>query len=411
MAWLAPALRPLSLARAPHLPAALLALLVLALALAGGVAYARLVERRAIRAVAPLPLSQKMQGRALQAEAFRQSDLLPLYGASELQHGGSANPSLLFQHGPTGFLVFPIGHPGSTALNYVQALAAVGSTARGKKVAFTFTPDEFFHTARQDAYDGSYSRLHAYALAFSPDLSFELKREVAARMLDYPRTAPKDPLLAFALRQLIAGSPLNRALYLAAVPLGRLATMVFCLQDHWATLTALAALGPVSAAPAAPARLDWPALLAAADQTARAQATNNPFGFKNEFWDMFKQDARRFHNEQSDQDLQRLLDRSPGRTDLELLLRTVRELGAQPLVLVAPLPGAFSDYTGVTPQGRAGYYAQIEAIARRYNVPLLDFADHDLDRFFVEDRVSHPSPKGWMFFDQALDAFVHGALP
>src|SRR5207248_9366309 len=47
--------------------------------------YARGMARRSIHALASELLEQKNQGRALQAEAFRQPDLLPLYGTSELQ--------------------------------------------------------------------------------------------------------------------------------------------------------------------------------------------------------------------------------------------------------------------------------------------------------------------------------------
>jgi poly-D-alanine transfer protein DltD len=44
-------------------------------------------------------------------------------------------------------------------------------------------------------------------------------------------------------------------------------------------------------------------------------------------------------------------------------------------------------------------------------VPLLDFAEHDTDKYFLIDPWSHLSRKGWIYFDRALDAFYHDALP
>src|SRR5436309_4218307 len=68
----------------PHLGPIVVALLLVMGGLVGWGQYARSVEGRNIHALAPLLFSQKIVGSALQAAAFRQSDLLPFYGSSEL---------------------------------------------------------------------------------------------------------------------------------------------------------------------------------------------------------------------------------------------------------------------------------------------------------------------------------------
>ena len=46
-------------------------------------------------------------------------------------------------------------------------------------------------------------------------------------------------------------------------------------------------------------------------------------------------------------------------------------------------------------------------LARRYHFPLVEFEDHDADPTFLIARREHPTPKGWMYYNRALDNFFH----
>jgi len=46
-------------------------------------------------------------------------------------------------------------------------------------------------------------------------------------------------------------------------------------------------------------------------------------------------------------------------------------------------------------------------LAQRYHFPLLQFEDHDADPDFLIAHREHPTPKGWMYYDRALDDFFH----
>ena len=72
-----------------HLLSALAAILILSVTLTGGYLHARWLESRYVHALAPKPLRQTNLGSALQKEAFKYPDLLPLYGSSEI----SSSPS------------------------------------------------------------------------------------------------------------------------------------------------------------------------------------------------------------------------------------------------------------------------------------------------------------------------------
>jgi poly-D-alanine transfer protein DltD len=93
--------------------------------------------------------------------------------------------------------------------------------------------------------------------------------------------------------------------------------------------------------------------------------------------------------------------------DLDVLLRALRELGAEPLVMIVPPNGTYLDYTGVTARARARVHEKALTLARAHAVPLVDFAEYGNDKLFFSD-VTHLSSRGWIYYSRVLDAFYHG---
>jgi D-alanine transfer protein len=396
---------------APHLLASITALLVVIVGLTGFGMYARGQEAREARAFAPFLLPQKNVGLALQTAQLHRSDLLPMYGSSELQHGGDWNARNFFRSQPTGFQVSGVGNGGDGPLMYLQMLGALGANLRGQKLVVILTPDAFLQDElASDYFAGNFSALQAYGLLYNPRLSPALRRDAARRLLDYRPTLEQAPLLLFGARQLAADTPTSRALYVAALPLGVARLAILRLQDHWATLVELRSHEPVGATPAQPTTPDWASL----DHTARAQrsvrAGDNPYGFSATYWRENRKALAALAGSWSDARFHARLESSATWTDLELLLRATRELGAQPLVLTTPLPGALYADMGVSPRARTEFYTRLQALCDRYGVAVRDYQDHELDTGFVDDRTAHPSEVAWLAFDHDLDGFVHGRL-
>ncbi len=165
------------------------------------------------------------------ARPLPQPDLLVLYGSSELVKEMPNNASQFFQDYPTGFRVFPVGKPGTTSLAVLQKIAAVGADIRGHKVAYSISPGWFFTEVFDPTYyEGNFSELQAYELAFNRHLSHDLKRDIARRMLEFPKTVENRRLLEFALRRLAGDTAIDRLLYahrLAARPDRRIAWRAF----------------------------------------------------------------------------------------------------------------------------------------------------------------------------------------
>ena len=170
----------------------------------------------------------------------------------------------LFQSYPTGFSVFVVGKAGASSLITLQKLGAVGSDLDGKKLAISVSPSWFFHDIPISHYNGNFSLLQAGELIYSGRLSFSLKCDVARRMLHYPETLKKSALLAFALKQIAANSPVSRALYYLTVPLGMMENGILRVQDYFQTLFFIAkewrAL-QVGVKPSS-SELDWDELIA-----------------------------------------------------------------------------------------------------------------------------------------------------
>ncbi len=386
----------------PHLRALACATLIAAVILASGVGVGERLVHRRIHALAPLTFSLKNQGVALQQTAFENPDLLPLYGSSELVKPIPDKAAAFFRRYPTEFEVFPVGKAGTTSLIILQKLAGVGSRLRGRKVAISLSPG-WFLTAQVPAhyYEGNFSKLQADEFAFCADLSWELKGAVATRMLEFPGTLARHPLLTFALRHLAGGSWSDHLLYGLAWPFGRAETAILRAQDEFETTFFIWAQGRLKDPHRLPHRLDWETFLLHAAQKVNPGRLGDEESGSDWKVPETKGDAAFLANLR--------LAREWG--DFELLLRSLRESGAEPLLISMPLNGPWLDRTGVSRAARALYLNRLHLVASHYHFPLKDFAAHEGDPRFLADHHDHLSIEGWMYYNRALDDFFHDRIP
>src|SRR5260370_16921702 len=110
-----------------HVLAAVLAAGLLGGGLASASWYVRWLESRSIHTLAPMMFALKNQGTELQAEAFRQSDLLVVYGSSELEQPNLYHATNPFQDYPTAFTVFPVVRGSTTSMICLHTFSPAGS--------------------------------------------------------------------------------------------------------------------------------------------------------------------------------------------------------------------------------------------------------------------------------------------
>ncbi|HZR05826.1 MAG TPA: D-alanyl-lipoteichoic acid biosynthesis protein DltD [Candidatus Udaeobacter sp.] len=375
----------------PHLSGALIACALTAAILCGGRLLAIYLEERTIHSTAPRDFFIKNQGLAFERAAARAPDILLLYGSSELIDPIPNRASDFFSREPTGFEVCPVGKAGTTSLVVLQKLGALGSALHGRKVAISLSPSLFLTPAlRPDFYAGNFSLPAASGTLFGNALDLKLKAEIAKRMLQFPDTLGKDGLLGLAASCLASGHPLDRAVLMAMWPLGKLQNMILDLQDHFEALVYILAKGkPVS---------NWLRPL----NSHRVHLHKGSAGDNRET--MATESPDRIYLAKDMAFRARVATASEW-TDLELLFGTLTELRARPLILSMPI----DDYVapGVSKSAHEVYYDRMRRLAWRYHFPLVEFEDHDADSTFLIARREHPTPKGWMYYNRALDNFFH----
>ncbi len=345
--------------------------------------------------------------------ALKQPDLLPIYGASEIIWPDPFHANVLFKNYPSGFSVFTVGDSMTDPISTLQELASAAPDLRGKKVVLTLSPS-FAMVKRSSpvGYAGNFSPLHSCNTAFSTDLSLEWKQGAARRMLDYPEPLKKEPLVAFALGKLARGSVLDLAEYELVLPLGKLQCAIVGLQDHYETVSYISKQKRLNPnIPHKTKKIDWDATLDMAQNQYALWSNSNPFGFANGVWEVT------YHGQPptdlegwTDDTFLTFMNRTKSWGDLDLMLRELKELGADVLILSAPFNGPYFDYVGISPQARQVYYDKLTATVRPYGFYLLDFQDHEADKDFVMDDMFHLSSVGWVYYSLTIEAFYHNRL-
>jgi D-alanine transfer protein len=388
----------------PHCFAALVASGIAAAMLVVGQAMIVRLESKKIDLYGPLvPFQLKNQGLAFQRAAARTADMLPLYGSSELTMGPVAEKGgTFFRTAPTGFQVCPVGKAGMATMIMLHRIGALGSDLNGKKVVISLSPEWFLlPDIGPYWYDGNFSLEAASEVVLGDALDFRLKRDIALRMLQFPATLTKSPLLHFALERLASGRRLDRVCLFVLWPMGKMQNALLDLQDHLATLEHMLRTAKWRAPARHPQELDWPKLIAQAterqlgrQQGHKASLVRKPIapGSRDAVFLKRMNGAREW-------------------ADFQLLLRTLSQIRARPLLLSMPIDGQYYDEQGISRAARETYYERVRSLASRYNFPLVDFHEHDGDPDFIEPPHSHLTAKGWMFYNRVLDDFFHNRPP
>jgi D-alanine transfer protein len=404
--------------RVSHILAASAALLVSLFAAVAYTLYAQATEQKYVHAVAALDHSEISGGSAIERVALKQSDLLLIYGASELVLLDTKyEATRFFSTYPTGFMVFNAATKGGSSLTIAQRLAALGSDLRGRRIIFAIGPAIMtmapYGDVAQRHYDGNFSPLHALELAFSPALATGTKRQAAARMLDFPETLTDQPFLLFSLRNLAENSLIGDALYYISWPLGRLQLVLLHLQDHYATVTYIHHLSAAQVrVTRQPQKIDWESLVKVAEKEQVNNTDSNPFGVDNSQWPKIKElfvSPVPLGSRDADFINDVTIAREWG--DLDIALQVIKQLGAHAIILSSPMNVPLWKTIGVSEKAQNTYYSRLHTVVAPYGIPVIDSRSFGNIKYFSMDLASHASRKGWIYVDRTLDEIYHGELP
>ena len=345
-------------------------------------------------------------GTLLQSAAIKSPDVLPIYGSSELSHGGSFNPTKLFSGKPTGWVPFLVGHAGTEDL--IQALYAGAQNLKGKKIALSLSAQWFsIGGIGQKEFAANFSALDAYKMFLSPSLTTQTKGDLAQRLLQFDQVQKSYPVLAGLLKNYGHSDLRSRLIEITYWPMGRVELAALEIQDAVKTIEAIQHLPGGEIANNEIGKLtktlvSWSLLEQTTITDGKATESNNPFGINNKIYSEQYKDKPNLKNSQ----VKFNLFPSKEYEDLNLLMRVLKDEGADPIFIIQPLNGFWCDYTGLPKAQRQKYYETIREMSDQYGYVLDDFSGHEYDRYFMGDS-SHPGEKGWLEIDEALDKSVH----
>ncbi len=405
--------------RTPHLIAGTTTIILFMLALIGFNTYAVRLETKYVKALVPLNLEQTLVGTAVQRAALRSSDILPVFGSSELVLLPTPyQASKFFAKYPTGFTVMDVAGLGVLSITMAQDLAALGPDLRGRKIVISIMPGSFFiskHNLIQNNpthdFAMNFSRLHAYEAIFRPQLSYGVKNQIAQRVLDFPETIKSDPFLVFSLQTTAGTSIAKRALYYLIWPLGELQIQILKLQDHAEIVFYIWSSHVDLDVKKVPQAIDWNKELGDALAQQKLNTNNNLYAVENSLWWYFDRiDLPQPPGSEDGAYTKNLLNAQEW-SDFKVLLTVLQQLGAQPLIVSRPLNTPLWEVLGVSEPTQKIFYTKLHSVVDPFHMPLLDLKQYDQDRYFSIDQGSHTSREGWVYIDQILDDYYHGRVP
>ena len=380
------------------LKAALFAVCILTAAMLGLPLIAQAVARKGFDVMLIHPSPHREMGVVLQREAFRNPHVLPMYGSSEMSFSDFPNrPDIAFAEAPSGFQVSPIGKGGSTSLIIAQKLAAVGPVMAGKKVVIMVSPSWFRRRGViPEQYTGNFSELQASLVATSNSLSYDLRHRFALRMLAQRQTLEKRKALSktlWRLREPEAKGELQK--WVKSIGL-RAHSVRLLVEDYALTFA------------------DWTDELLEASPTPTYLGDAKPGSLPCEKGESAVErigvPAKPSFAKSWPQDdyFAALMANAAEWVDFEILLDTMKELKAKPLVIAMPMEGEEMERLGIGFEARKTlYYERMQGLcaARGAAFDWLPEQEHNPD--FLYKHKSHLSNTGWASVNALLDRFYH----
>lgn len=143
-----------------------------------------------------------------------------------------------------------------------------------------------------------------------------------------------------------------------------------------------------------------------ADIEGKKAFNNNEFHMENEIFDMnYREKLSKLKNKKINDSYKGSMEYE----DFQLVLDILQEYEAKPLIISLPLNGYFYDYMGFPLQERQDYYEKVKIQVEEADFTFVDLSMYEYEKYFFEDSI-HPSLKGWVHIDQAIQSFINEEL-
>ncbi|ARJ51459.1 D-alanyl-lipoteichoic acid biosynthesis protein DltD [Staphylococcus lutrae] len=328
--------------------------------------------------------SDMLKGQYLQEAMVKDPDYYPVYGSSELTKSDPFQPAILLKgHSKR---LFYIGTGGSTDLIQLMTLGAQFDHLKNKKMTIIVSPQWFTHHGLTEVnYQGRSSQLQINSIFNNPNISQDIKKRLAHRLLHFKENQNNDYLKSYAKTDHPDGHFLN-PLY----------------TNHLEKMEALQSYLPLHHLSDLPKLYDnskkqdlnWKALDKKAYQYGASQSRSNPYEIKDEYWHKLK------HKKSIGRQHEFRL-KSVEYDDLSLLIDTMNEAGADVQYILIPVNGKWYDHIDIPRDRRMAVNQKIVKTIEDHHGQVVDLSKNDYTPYYMSDAV-HIGWRGWVDVSQHI---------
>ncbi|PTI02046.1 D-alanyl-lipoteichoic acid biosynthesis protein DltD [Staphylococcus xylosus] len=354
--------------------------------------FAGLINSKTVATQSVALTDQVLKGTLVQDKMYQSDAYYPIYGSSELEKDDPFNPAILLNNrNQVSKKPFLIGTGGSTDLVNAVELGSQYGNLKGKKMAFIVSPQWFTKNGlTQDNFKARISKAQLNQLFNQEQLSPELKQRYAKRLLQF-----KDVENRAYLEKVAQGKSQKNKNYLSNFK-----------DEQLKKIEAIKAVYPLRKSPVShvdpiTSKNDsWDDVMTEAEIYGAKHTKTNEFGIRDEYWDLIKKHKRKINRNHE------FRGNSPEFKDLELLVDTLREAGADFDYIIIPSNGKWYDHIGIDKDRRQKIYKKIDKTIVDHGGQTYDMSDKDYEPYVVSDAV-HIGWKGWVYITKNIDEHMH----
>lgn len=339
---------------------------------------------------------EMFQGIVLQQKMLKDQKYLPMYGSSEFSRLDVYHPSNYFKVNNQGFTPFLVGRGGTQSLTHVLSLSALMDNLENRKMVFVLSPQWFVKEGLDELHFApNFSSQQAYHFLFNDELQPEMKRQIAKRLLEF-EIVQKDKLLKNSLEGIVYNDTIHSVKSMISKPFAYLYRNILDRKDLMMSIFDIkprkANVDPELKS------LSWEKIRNHAENTGEMESDSNSFGIVNHYYNRnIKSKLDNLKGYRTHESYKE----SPEYKDFQLVLDILKQKKAKPLFISVPFNGPWYDYAGVPKERRDEYYNKIHAQIKKTGFPIVDFSNHEYDKYFLKDTI-HIGWKGWVYFDEEI---------
>lgn len=276
--------------------------------------FTGLINSKTIATQSVALTDQVLKGTLVQDKMYQSDAYYPIYGSSELEKDDPFNPAILLNNrNQVSKKPFLIGTGGSTDLVNAVELGSQYGNLKGKKMAFIVSPQWFTKNGlTQDNFKARISKVQLNQLFNQEQLSPELKQRYAKRLLQFKEVENRSYL-----EKVAQGKTQEDKSYLSNFKDEQLKKIEAIKAVYLLRKSPVSHVDPVTSK-----NDSWDDVMTEAEIYGAKHTKTNEFGIRDEYWDLIKKHKRKINRNHE------FRENSPEFKDLELLVDTLREAGA-----------------------------------------------------------------------------------